>query len=110
MQWCCTRIWYNGFHRFAREDSLSIESGASRGAAICERVIQFKEALTPSAARSLLRLQFPPSDIQRMRELSAKARTGKMTKTERAEIEAYEQLGCLLDILHSKARVALKHR
>jgi hypothetical protein len=42
-----------------------------------------------------------------MRQLSAKARAGSLSQREEKEIDAYERLGCLLDILHSKARQSL---
>ncbi|HET6882857.1 MAG TPA: hypothetical protein VFI31_22000 [Pirellulales bacterium] len=78
-------------------------------ASIWERVIRFEGEPSATAARALLKMQFPESDRQRMRELAAKARAGTLTATEERETEAYERLGCLLDIIHSQARVALKH-
>ncbi len=72
--------------------------------------IQFTRELSIPAARALIDFQFSPFDHERMSELSAKARTGTLTAKENAEIEAYERLGCLLDILHSKARQALRRR
>jgi hypothetical protein len=79
-------------------------------AAIWERVIQFEEEPSPTAARALLKLQFAEGDRQRMKELSAKARAGALTPQEERLTNTYERLGCLLDILHSKARRALKRR
>ena len=43
-----------------------------------------------------------------MRELSAKARSGALTPEEDAIMDTFEQVGCVLDILHSQARRALK--
>ena len=56
------------------------------------------------AARAILAINFEPADRERMRDLSAKARAGTLAGEERAEIESYERVGHLLDILHSKAR------
>jgi len=81
---------------------------ASAETAIWRRVIHLGGALGPTAARALLKLRFPEQDQERMHELSAKARAGTLDAREKAEIDAYERLGCLLDILHSKARRALK--
>lgn len=39
-----------------------------------------------------------------MRDLSAKAQAGSLLPEEADDIDAYERLACLLDILHSKAR------
>ena len=78
--------------------------------AIWERVIQFQGELSPGAARSLLQFQFSPGDHARMEELSVKARTGSLSPPEQAELDTFERLGCLLDIVHSKARRALKKK
>jgi hypothetical protein len=81
---------------------------AGNDAAIWERVIEFEPELTPTAARALLKLQFSPRDRERMQKLSTKARAGTLTAEEELTMDTYERLGCLLDILHSKARRALK--
>ena len=77
-------------------------------AAIWERVIHFQGQVSPAAARALLKVQFSASDQERMHYLAAKAQNGTLTAKEEAELDTYERLGCLLDILHSKARGALK--
>jgi len=86
--------------------------GVSSDAAVSlwERVIEFDTDPSPSAARALLKLQFSEADRQRMRELGAKARVGSLTPDEERLTDTYERLGCLLDILHSKSRRALKRR
>ena len=77
---------------------------------IWKRVIQLDKGLSPTAARALLKVRFSARDHDRMKELSAKARAGTLTSPEQLQIDTFEQLGCLLDILHSKARRALKKR
>lgn len=72
--------------------------------------IHIAEELSPTAARALLKVHFPRPDHERMRQLSAKAREGTLTPQDEIEIDAYERLGCLLDILHSKARQVLKKK
>jgi hypothetical protein len=79
-------------------------------AAIWERATRFEEKLSPPAARALLKLRFADQERNRMAELAAKARAGTLTLDEGRETDAYERLGCLLDILHSQARRALKRR
>lgn len=74
------------------------------------RVVQFEGGLSPPAARAFLKVRFSQRDHDRMRELAAKARAGMLTPEEEAQSDIYERLGCLLDILHSKARRALKKR
>lgn len=78
--------------------------------AVWERAIQSNGALSQAAARALLKLKFSPQDERRMRQLSEAARAGTLMSAEQSEIDAYEQLGCLLDVLHSQARRVLKKR
>jgi hypothetical protein len=86
------------------------KQASNLGSSIWDRVIQSSERPSPVAARALLKLQFPDEDLRRMSELAKKARHGTLTAEEEVESDAYEQLGCLLDILHSRARRVLKRR
>lgn len=79
-------------------------------AAIWNRVLHFERPPSPAAARALLTLQFTEQDRRRMAELAAKARGAALTAAEESEADAYERLGCLLDVLHSQARRVLKQR
>jgi hypothetical protein len=63
-----------------------------------------------SAARALLTVGFSERDQARMDNLSAKARAGALTPQEQVLLDTFERLGCLIDILHSKARQALKRK
>jgi len=72
--------------------------------------IELEGELCPAAARALLKVHVAHTDVERMHALSAKARAGTLSPREEAEMDAYERLGCLLDILHSKARRALKNQ
>lgn len=67
-----------------------------------------KAALSAEAARTILALDFPPADKERMNELAAKARAGTITAEEMAEVEAYGRVGSALGIMKSKARRSLK--
>jgi hypothetical protein len=80
------------------------------GADIWDRITRSQGPLSPAAARALLKLQFDERDRRRMRDLVAKSRTGELTPDDQLEADTYEQLGCLLDIIHSKARQALGKR
>jgi hypothetical protein len=78
-------------------------------AAILTRVLEpEKPTLPPAAARVFLRLDFNKADKDRMRQLSAKAREGTLAPDEQVEINNYERVGHLLNILQSKARRSLK--
>jgi hypothetical protein len=82
----------------------------SAAVGLWDRVMHFDESLSPTAARALLKVRFPPQDVARMQELALAARRGELTESEAGEIDAFERMGCLLDILHSKARRVLAAR
>jgi len=78
-------------------------------AAILGRIIQTDEQeLTPDAARYLLSMRLPSGDEDRVNELSAKARAGSLTDSERQELDSYLHVGSLLAVMQSKARRLLK--
>ena len=83
-------------------------STIDQSAALWQRVIEFQGKLAPSAARSLLELKFSERDHALIDQLAAKARAGSLSADEQSELETFERLGCVLDIVHSKARQALK--
>lgn len=81
-------------------------SNAADEFAILSRLLQANTANLP-AAKVLLAMDFEPKDRDRMRELSAKAQAGTLSPEERPEIDGYERVGHLLDLLHSRARRSL---
>lgn len=81
-----------------------------RGVEILTRTIQPGEGNLPvEAARSLLSFRLSPTDWERVNDLAAKARSGTLAPEERAELDDYERITCLLELLQSKARLSLKH-
>lgn len=79
--------------------------------AILGRILEpDKPNLPEAAATALLALDFTQADKDRMRQLSAKAREGTLSDAEQAEINNYERVGHLLNILQSKARRSLRPR
>jgi hypothetical protein len=90
---------------------MRTKSNKSKSAAdIWQRVIEFEGELPLSAARALLKLHFSEHDQMVMDGLSAKASAGILSPQEQLDIDTFERLGCLLDIIHSKARQALKKK
>jgi hypothetical protein len=81
-------------------------------AAILSRLIRPEEdSLTPDAAEGFLCIKFEQRDLDRMHELAVKNQDGVLTPKERIEMENYRNVGFLLDLMHSKARRAIKkHR
>ncbi len=77
-------------------------------AAILARMIEEDPAeLTPDVARYLLSIKLPPTDEERVNELSAKARLDSLTEGERHELEGYLHITILLGVVQSKARQLL---
>jgi hypothetical protein len=90
---------------------MPLTSGDGSEVAILRRVIQpAKPTFSAAAARAILTLDFCPGDKERMRLLSAKAREGTLRRAERAEVNNFERVGHLLNLLQSKARRSLKSR
>ncbi len=78
---------------------------------ILERLIDpHTPGLPEPAAKAILEISFPMSDVRRMNELAEKARQGSLTPEEQDEIEDYERVGHLLGMLQSKARLSLSQR
>ncbi len=78
--------------------------------AVWNQVLRFNDSIPPVAARALLKFQFTPAEVERMQDLAAQARRGNLSASDAIEIDTFERLGCLLDILHSNARRVLKRR
>jgi hypothetical protein len=64
--------------------------------AVWLRILHPDGEITPKVARALLQLSFPASDVERMHELSAKARDGTLTPDEDRAMDEYERVGALL--------------
>lgn len=78
--------------------------------AVWHDVLRFNDSITSNAARALLKFEFTPAEVEDMQNLTAQARCGKLSASQAIEIDTFELLGCLLDILHSNARRVLKRR
>ena len=63
--------------------------------------------MTRALAESLLTLDFPEADAERIAVLSSAANEGVLTEAEEAELEAYINIGALLAYWQSKARQTL---
>jgi len=79
------------------------------GADILSRAIRPQDGdMSVDAARSILKFQLSSNDRDRVDELAAKARDGSLTDEERAELDDYERITALLELMQSKARRSLK--
>jgi hypothetical protein len=75
---------------------------------ILGRILSNGKSFPPSLARHLLKLRFSAEDKARMHELAVCNQSGSLSPEELQELRSYANAGCLLGILHSKARQALK--
>jgi hypothetical protein len=64
--------------------------------------------LSPEAARSILEIKLPESDCLRLHELAEKAADATLSDNEERELENYRNVGRLLELLKSKARLSLR--
>jgi hypothetical protein len=64
--------------------------------------------LPPAAARALLELKLPLADVERVNELSAKARDGALSPAESTQLDNYLNVGRALELLKAKARFSLR--
>jgi hypothetical protein len=89
---------------------MSSIATTDRGAEILARSIVPEEGNLPiEAARAILRFRLAQADWERVNTLAAKARADTLTPEERAELDEYERITCLLELMQSKARLSLKH-
>lgn len=61
----------------------------------------------PEAARSILQLDFPEFDVQRMHDLAEKNRQGTIDESELEQVQTYMRIGTTLSLLKSKARTSI---
>jgi hypothetical protein len=84
--------------------------GATSEIAILGRVLSNGKDFTSALARHVLKLGFSVEDNARIRDLAARNKEGNISAGEREELRGYANAGCLLGILHAKARRALPLR
>lgn len=75
--------------------------------AILGRILSNGKSFRPALARHLLKLGFSEEDKAYMHELAVRNQSGSLSAIELEELHSYANAGCLLGILHSKARQAL---
>ena len=81
----------------------------SHEAEILARTIRPGNAdLSEDAGASLLGWKLTDSDRDRVNYLAAKCRQDTLTEEERSELDEYERVASLLELVQSKARLSLK--
>jgi hypothetical protein len=90
--------------------SKPTSAGAASEVAILGRLLLNGKELTRQRARDLLELRFSEPDQARMNDLAARNQEGPLSEEKTAELLAYAKAGCLLGMLHARARRALRKR
>jgi len=77
--------------------------------AILARLIRPEEgSLSADAAEAFLKIRFDQSDLDRMHDLVVRNQSDELTPVEKTELENYRRVSLLIDLMHSKARRALR--
>jgi hypothetical protein len=88
---------------------MSDSATATTETEILEQVIEPNgTGMSAEAARVLLGFRFHESAVARINELAEKNRQGTLTPTERVLLERYQRVGNFLNLIHAKARCALR--
>lgn len=86
---------------------MSITAATSESA-IWGRVISPERGDMPAeAARFFLNLSFDQADLARLHDLTTRNQAGQLTAEEAEALKNFRQVGLQLDLLRSKARLAL---
>ncbi len=81
-----------------------------REGAILARLFRPDADLSPEAARALLEIRFDRDDLDRIHELVTRNQEDALTPDEKADLESYLHVSSILDLMHARARRALKKR
>lgn len=88
---------------------MSFATTPDHGSEILARVINPGQGGMPTqAAREILDFKLPSDDRDRVNGLAAKAREGTLSSEERTELDEYERVTAMLELMQSKARLSLK--
>src|SRR5262245_10175537 len=93
------------------ESSMSIAPTGLSEIAIWDRIIHSDQsAMSAEAARYFLQLKLDQGDLDRMHELAVRNQQGLLTADEQAALNNLRQVGLQIDVLRSKARLALRNQ
>ena len=89
--------------------AIETEPPPASDAAILSRLFGVEsDHLTAEGAQALLTIRFEQRDLDRIHELVTKNQDERLTAAQRIELENYRRVSFLVDLVHAKARQALK--
>lgn len=86
---------------------MSTMATNSEAAILSRLIVPDRGDLSPEAAKSILDLKFDEQDRARMHELARMGQDGALTAEDEAELERYRNIGHLVELMQSKARLSL---
>jgi hypothetical protein len=75
---------------------------------LCDVISPRRADLTPDVARSILEWKFSARSVAKMNRLAERNRLGKITESEREELERFLRVGSLVNLAQAKARRSLR--
>ena len=85
-------------------------TGGREGAILARLIRPEDDDLPAEAAKAFLNIRFDRHDLDRIHELVTKNQDDALTPAEKADLESYLHVSSILDLMHAKARRALKKR
>lgn len=73
-------------------------------------IVPEKGDMTHEAARSVLKWKFTDRALRRIDRLADRSRKGTISEGQRHELEMFQRVGSLLNLIQAKARCSLKKR
>jgi hypothetical protein len=86
----------------------SVANDSTSEIAILGRILSNGKEFAPALAKHILKQGFSEEDKQRINHLAEGNQRGALSASEQAELKGFADAGCLLGILHAKARRAVK--
>jgi hypothetical protein len=77
---------------------------------LCDVISPRRADLTPEVARSILEWKFSARSVAKMNRLAERNRLGKITESEREELERFLRVGSLVNLAQAKAHRSLRER
>ena len=89
-------------------DAVFRPAPASADAALLDELAGSPNGLSPGAARAALSWRFSEATLDRMRTLAARHSAEELSEADAAEFDRLRRVGLLADVLHAKARRAMR--
>lgn len=109
--WQIGRVAYNEvIPKNSRRIAMSVSESITEWD-LLNHIVQSDHSEWPTAlAEAILQIDMPPEDRQRLHELLEQNNRRDLSDSEKRTLKSYRNVSLVLDILRSKARLALRNR